>query len=127
MAYRLISQFKKWIPSAIEARIGQHQYDNRLQVETEGRYRTFGGLIANLGDTIERLRSGDMTELEIYNMKKMAIELTLWAASILMYAGLYGDTDKDKKWRKNPLVKTGLTRSADLVKKIHRQRFWSHI
>lgn len=106
--YRLASQFRKWIPAAIENRIGSKQYDNRLQSEVEGRYRTFAKLVWNLKDTQKRLAAGELTELEVYNMKKMLTEVIMWAAVTLMYAGLKGDDD-DKKRRKNPWVKTGLT------------------
>lgn len=108
--FRLASQFRKWIPAAIENRLGEKKWDNRLQAEIEGRYRTFTRLTLNLKDTLARLKEGKLTELEMYNMKKMLIELTLAAASILLYAGLHGgDDDEDKKWRKNPIVKTTLT------------------
>lgn len=108
--YRMMIQFRKWIPSAIEARFGERQYDNRLGVEIEGRYRTFFSLVTNLNDTINRLKSGELTDLEIYNMKKNLIEITILAASILGYAWLHGgDDDEDKERRKNPYVKTLLT------------------
>jgi hypothetical protein len=108
--FRLVSQFRKWIPAAIENRLGEKKWDNRLQAEIEGRYRTFTRLTINLKDTVKRLKAGELTELEMYNMKKMLVELTLMATSILLYAGLHGgDDDEDKKWRKNPIVKTGLT------------------
>lgn len=108
--YRMMIQFRKWIPSAIEARFGERQYDNRLGDVIEGRYRTFWNLVTNLNDTINRLKSGELTDLEIYNMKKNLIEITILAASILGYAWLHGgDDDEDKKRRKNPYVKTLLT------------------
>lgn len=107
--YRLLIQFKKWVPSALEARFMQKQYDNRLQVDIEGRYRTFAKLIINLGDTIERFKKGQLTELEVYNSKKMVIELTLMAATILGMMALGGDDDESKKLRKHWAVKTGMT------------------
>lgn len=108
--FRLASQFRKWIPAAIENRLGERKWDNRLQAEIEGRYRTFARLTVNLKDTVERLKKGELTELEMYNMKKMLIELTLAITSIILYAGLHGgDDEEDKKWRKNPVVKTTLT------------------
>ncbi|MCL5460337.1 hypothetical protein M3M33_16995, partial [Loigolactobacillus coryniformis] len=30
VVYRLVSQFRKWIPAAIENRVGEAQWDNRL-------------------------------------------------------------------------------------------------
>lgn len=108
VVYRLASQFRKWIPSAIEARIGTKQYDNRLQVEIEGRYNTFAKLLLNLKDTQERLKSGQLTELEIYNMKKNLIEITLLAASTLLFFALKGLGDDDDL-DKNPWYKTSMT------------------
>ena len=102
-------QFKKWIPAAIEARFGEKQYDNRLQVETEGRYRTFFKLVTSLKNTIERLNKGNLTELEIYNMKKNLTDITLLVAMGLAYAGLHGYDDKAKQRRKMWQVKLGLT------------------
>ena len=102
--YRLISQFRKWIPAAIESRLGGRQRDNRLNKEIEGRYITFFNLVKNLQDTKKRLLSGELTELEIYNMKKNLFEIALIAGSILVYAGLKGDDD-DKEFRKQPVVK----------------------
>lgn len=123
--YRLASQFRKWIPAAIENRIGTKQYDNRLQTEIEGTYLTFGRLVLknwrNPKEAFENillplfaskklLEEGKMTESEIYNMRKMSMEIVTIAALTLLYAALHGgDDDEDKKFRKNALVKTGLT------------------
>ncbi len=123
--YRLASQFRKWIPAAIENRIGTKQYDNRLQTEIEGTYLTFGRLVLknwrNPKEAFENillplfaskklLEEGKMTESEIYNMRKMSMEMVTIATLTLLYAALHGgDADEDKKFRKNALVKTGLT------------------
>ena len=66
-------------------------------------------MIINLGDTIERLKSGQLTELEIYNTKKMAVELTLLAATTLMLMAFGGDDDESKKMRKHWIFKTSMT------------------
>lgn len=123
--YRAVSQFRKWIPTAIENRIGSEKYDNRLQGEIEGIYLTFGRLVLKnwkspkeafsnlflpLFASKKLLESDKMTESEIYNMRRMLTEILTASALILMYAGLHGgDDDEDKKFRKNALVKTGLT------------------
>lgn len=123
--FRLVSQFRKWIPAAIENRIGSKQYDNRLQAEIEGRYRTIGRVVGkelfrgNVAQAFENLllplvsyqkalASGKLTEMEIYNMRKNLTEIILTAGTILLLGGLKGDED-DEEWRKNPYVKTGLT------------------
>ena len=107
--YRLISQFKKWLPTAIENRIGERKYDNRLQTETEGRYVTIGRLLVNFNDTYDRVKSGNLSELEIANLKKTLTELTLFTATYLALGALKGDDEESKKLRKNWAVKTGLT------------------
>lgn len=110
--YRMMIQFRKWIPSAIETRLGKKQYDNRLGVEIEGRYRTLARLIGSKQafNNIIKMSKGELSELEMYNMKKNLVELTLLTASILGYAFLNGgNDDEDKKRRKIPGVKIALT------------------
>ena len=110
VAYRLASQFRKWLPAAIEARFGERQYDVRLGVEIEGRYRTFADLIftKDVMSNLNKLVKGELSELEMYNMRKMLVELTLWAAATFLYLALKGgDDDKDR--RKLATVKTALT------------------
>jgi len=106
--YRLISQFRKWIPSAIESRFGEKVYDKRLGVYIEGRYNTykkfFRLMSAKLKNDQEMILANEFTELDIYNMKKNAMEIALIAASLLAYGGLKGDDD-DKNFRKKPIVK----------------------
>ncbi len=111
VAYRLASQFRKWIPAAVESRLGEKKYDVRLGVEIEGRYRTFADLIfsKNVMTNLNKMIKGELSELEMYNMKKMLVELTLWAGATLLFAGLHGGDDEDKKFRKNPYVKVGLS------------------
>jgi len=112
VGYRLISQFRKWIPAAIEQRLGSKQYDNRLGVEIEGRYLTIGRFIfsKDIMTNFAKMAKGELSELEMYNMKKNLIELTLLGASALAYLALNGGDDEDRKKRlKNPYIKTGLT------------------
>ena len=134
--YRLVSQFRKWIPTQIENRMMIKQYDARLGVDIEGRYRTFGRLIytdaiknKQLGKAFynllmplinskKALEEGKLSKMEIYNMRKMMIEIILAAGSLLLFALASGGDDDDDKL-KNPLVKFGLTllnrASADLT------------
>lgn len=123
--FRTATQFRKWIPAAIENRFGDYkEWDNRLQTETEGRYRTyvnkifkadsipqaFENLFLPLLSSKAALERGNMTPMEIYNMRKNMIELILLLATVLMYAWLKGgDDDEDKKKLRNPYVKAGLT------------------
>jgi len=123
---RAAMQFRKWIPAAWESRMGEHrELDSRLGVDTEGRYITyknkfflpliqgniaesFGNLLIPILSSKAALERGNMSELEIYNMRKNMVELILLSAFTLMAAGLRGDDD-DKEWRRKPLVKSGLT------------------
>lgn len=106
--FRAVSQFRKWIPAAIESRFGGYQYDNRLGADIEGRYSTaYRLLIKDLKNTIEKLKTGNLTELEVYNMRKNLIEAVIMLGTILLYAGLKGGDD-DKKRRANPFVKFSL-------------------
>lgn len=108
--FRAAFQFKKWIPAAFEARLQGKRFDDRLGYEIEGRYLTLRdvflkklftnpyeaieGLIMPLLAQKKLLESGKYTELEIYNMRKNMIELTLILASVLMYMGLGPDDDE---------------------------------
>ena len=136
--FRAVSQFRKWIPAAIENRFGEYNpHNNRLQAATEGRYNTLGRtvlkqLIKNPRVALDNMFlplisaqkaiakkqaaiKGTPTEqqledirMEVYNMRKMTAEILLTIATVLIFKGLKGDDD-DKEWRKNPFVKTALT------------------
>lgn len=117
--YRALIQFRKWIPAAIESRFGGKQYDNRLGADIEGRYSTmFRLFVKDLKNTLSRLQAGNLTELEIYNMRKNLVEAVILLGTVLGYNGLKGDDD-DKKWRANPGVKFSLDQlnriSGDLL------------
>jgi hypothetical protein len=120
--YRAASQFRKWMPSAIENRFDAKHYDERLQADIEGRYRSFTrnfllelvkgdvksafyNLVMPLLNAEKALASG-LSPSEIYNMRKMFIETISFLVVSLLYAAGSGDDDKDKELRKNPLFKT---------------------
>lgn len=103
--YRMISQFRKWLPAAFEQRLGTAQYDARLKENIEGRYRTAWRLIqATIKGDLDKLKTSNLSELELYNMRKNFAELTILAASMLLFYGLKGDKDDDE-WRKKPDIK----------------------
>ena len=113
--FRAVFQFKKWIPAAIEARIGGKRSDNILG-DTEGRYHTLGRkvlgklipgkefnpfvAIYNLAMPLiaseKLIKSGKFTETDVYNMRKNMAELIIIAAIMLFKAG-FDDDDKKKK------------------------------
>jgi len=123
--FRLISQFRKWVPAAYEARFNTKQYDNRLQADIEGSYKTFNRLVLKnwknpkqafenlllpLINAKKLLKEGKLTESEVYNMRKMAIELISIGTLTMLYAFLHGgDDDKDKLRRRLPQIKLALT------------------
>jgi len=97
--FRMAFQFKKWIPAAVETRFGRKQYNDRLMAETEGRWITFVKLTLDFKKSVERYNKGELSELEMYNFKKTASEITIFAAINLtaIAMGLDDDDDKRKK------------------------------
>jgi hypothetical protein len=95
--WRMVFQFKKWIPAAIETRFETKRFDERLQVEVEGRWVTLFKLVKNLKDTATRFDKGELTELEKYNMRKVATELVLILGTIGLYMALGWDDDEKRK------------------------------
>jgi hypothetical protein len=102
--FRAAFQFKKWIPAAIEARLGGEREDGRLGVKIRGRYRTYWrgimNVIAKIQGDIETLEKYKWDETDIYNMRKNALEAILILGTLLMGAGF-----DDDKLRKDPLYK----------------------
>ena len=109
--WRAVMQFRKWLPAAVEARIGEKKFDVRLGEEIEGRYNSyfkgFKYMMAKLKGDINSIKRNEFTELDFYNMRKNMIELVLLASSLLLYYGLKGGEDDDE-WRKKPSVKFSL-------------------
>ena len=113
--------------TAYETRLGEARYDTRLRQNVEGRYRTLGrevGLEAfkgNIGQALQNLllplysykkaiEKGNLTEAEVYNMRKNVTEIILAAAMFMMYSYLRGGDDEEKRRRrKTPMMKTVLT------------------
>ena len=105
--YRLVSQFRKWLPSGIEARLDTKHYDQRLKRDVEGRWITLGKMVANLNDSISRLQKGELKDYEKYNMKKNILEIIITLASLFAIAMLKSNPDDDKK-RKNAWYKSSM-------------------
>ena len=96
--FRMAFQFKKWIPAAVETRLGRKQYNDRLMAETEGRWVTFLKLTANLKKSIERYNKGELSEMEIYNLRKTMTEIVIFSATMLAAMAMgWDDDDKRKK------------------------------
>lgn len=110
--FRAAFQFKKWIPAAFESRFQSRRTDDRLGYDIEGRYITLWNLVgkkifSNPFEAIQNLvgpllsqkkmlEKGNLTELDIYNMRKNMMELTIILASVLMFIGLGPDEDEKK-------------------------------
>ncbi len=120
MLYRAAMQFRKWIPTAFEQRFASHRFNDRLNVETEGRYRTvgrlslelskgtfgigegkyrtWGSLLQELWQTRKDIQSGKVfSELELYNIRKQLTELAILASIIGTSMLLLGPDKKKKK------------------------------
>jgi hypothetical protein len=96
--FRMAFQFKKWIPAAVETRLGRKQYNDRLMAETEGRWITFLKLTANLKNSVERYNKGELSEMEIYNLRKTMTEIAIFSATMLAAIAMgWDDDDKRKK------------------------------
>jgi hypothetical protein len=107
--YRAMSQFRKWIPSAIESRFGSKRYDQRLKRITEGRILTFAIMVYNLKDSLKRMSEGKLKDYEIYNLKKLLIEVVLTIGTYVLMAMLKGGDEKDdKERRKTAVYKTSM-------------------
>lgn len=97
---RMMMQFKKWIPAAIESRFESSKFNNDLGVQVEGRYVTAFRLLKKaLKGDLAALQAGNLTETEIYNMRKNLAELTIALASMLSFIalGAFGDDDDELK------------------------------
>ena len=103
---RMALQFKKWIPAAIESRFEAYSFNNDLGMEVEGRYIVgFRLMVRALKGDLKALQAGNMTELELYSMRKNLAELTLALGTILMFAALGSFGDDDDELKKNPYYK----------------------
>lgn len=109
--FRAVSQFRKWFFAMYESRFNKAQYDVDLVTDIEGRYRTFSRLMfsKSILDNISKMTKGELTETEMYNMKKNLTEVILFAATTLFALALTGSGDDDKKRKKNPFIKLTLT------------------
>lgn len=116
--FRAAFQFKKWIPAAIESRFGGERFDDRLDSDIRGRYRTYAKafkyMSAKLRGDIESLQKNKFDEVDSYNMRKNATELIILTSLLLLKAGF-----DDKELRRKPSYKFGLRLlnqvSADLL------------
>lgn len=98
---RMLLQFKKWIPAALESRFESKKFNVDLNQEVEGRYIIGWFYLKNsLMLNFKAWQEKKLSPTELYNMKKNLSEVVLILATILMYGQL--DDDEDKK---NPYYK----------------------
>lgn len=103
---RMIMQFKKWIPAAIESRFETKYFNNDLGVEVEGRYKTGWRILKKvLQGNLSALQKANMTETEYYNMRKNYAELVVALGSMLAFIGMGAFGDDDEELKKNPYYK----------------------
>jgi hypothetical protein len=65
--------------------------------ETEGRWVTFLKLTANLKNSVERYNKGELSEMEIYNLRKTATEIAIFSAVMLASIVMGWDDDDERK------------------------------
>ena len=118
--YRAISQFRKFIPAAYEARFDKKHFDSRLGHEIEGRYLTFGrevlgkiftgegwnNLFLPLISAQKALAKDNLTENEIANIRKTAFESLIVIGCVILGMIGGGSSDEDKKRRKSAWYKS---------------------
>ena len=103
---RMMMQFKKWIPAAIESRFESKHFNVDLGVEVEGRYKTGWRLLKRaLEGDLKALQAGNMTELELYNMKKNLAEIVIALAATLSFIAMGAFGDDDEELKKNTYYK----------------------
>jgi hypothetical protein len=124
--FRVASQFKKWMSSAYEDRFESKYTDNDIGEDFEGRYITlkntvlkeigkgniknaFTNMFVPLFNSQKLLKEngGNLTELEIYNMRRNLTEAIILMSTVLIFNLLKGGDD-DKERRKKPAVKFAL-------------------
>ena len=107
--FRMAFQFKKWIPAAIESRLGAEQYDERLDDTVKGRWRSYGPFIKYymgglwskaIGDAKALENNKPLSDIDKYNMYKNAVELVIAAGILLLTKGIEDEEDKKKAWYK---------------------------
>lgn len=125
--FRLAFQFKKWIPAAVETRLGRKQYNDRLMAETEGRWITFVKLTLNLRKSVERYNKGQLSEMEIYNLRKTMAEIAIFTAINLTAIAMgWDDDDKRKKTATYKFLMDQLDKtSSDILFFSNRKNFTS--
>ena len=104
--FRLASQFKKWISTAVESRMLKEHEDVRLGETMKGRYRS-------LGEGIKAIATGNwdsLSNIDKYNMRKNIAEgLIIGALFGIMQVLKHGSSYDDKKRKKMWQVKLAMT------------------
>lgn len=119
---RSLFQFKSWLPEAIESRFGKEKYDAVLKMQRKGRYRSvwesigedfansdsyagflvskFAGLLQKaLFGKYDSKKLGQMSEVDIQNMREVAKELQMifLASSAALALSLFRDSQWDEE------------------------------
>ena len=124
--FRVASQFKKWMSAAYEDRFESKYTDNDIGEDFEGRYITFKNTVlkeirkGNIKNAFTNMfvplfnskkllkeNGGNLTELEVYNMRRNLTEAIILMSTVLIFNLLKGGDD-DKERRKKPAVKFAL-------------------
>lgn len=92
---RMLIQHRSWLPQMFMERFGSKRYDYVLEEQMEGRYRTLARIVGNY---LSKQQTGNLSELDKYNLKASSMELgLLLAVGLLLKALSAGLDDDDKK------------------------------
>ncbi len=100
----------------MESRLGKSKYDYRLRSNVEGRYKSFNRVVIgeilnkNFGQAMQNfllplysykaaLEKGNLTETEVYNMRKNFAELIIALGAAVLFTYIRGGDDDEKKRR----------------------------
>ena len=125
---RALIQFRSWITEGIAQRWGSYDYDEILETDFKGRYRTvptYFKEMGAIGGTLDLLKAvllnmigkthsyqnGSLTELDAANMRKLTSELSMYISMLAFYAAMSlafrgGDDDEDEQYALNLLLNT---------------------
>jgi hypothetical protein len=106
---RLLFLFKSWLPETVANRFEKRKYDEFLERDVEGYYRTFGRMLfkeqglssfKTLIDAVFSENVDDMDELQRENLRKFFTEMVAIAVMTALYFAIKSmapDDDENKK------------------------------
>jgi hypothetical protein len=96
---RVALMFRSWIAEGVNARWGGLKYDDNLERDTLGRYRSFSPVFKEVVKAYKEDRTIELSDLDKANLKKSvadALVLSLVLASLAMIKSLKEDDDEEE-------------------------------